>query len=147
MDWMRGLMPVVQEVARVSGIAVSTDLHDWDGVNVNHQPFAAAADWVFLSDVGLGQAGPCGAEPARSGRIRVITHFDEDGVGLGPKCDGVGAGATVCQGHQRPDDAEPLARLAADRQGGTGGLGRLGRSSRGGRDSGRTTSASASSSR
>jgi hypothetical protein len=39
MDWMRGLMPVVQEAARVGGAAISTDLHDWDGVNVYHQAF------------------------------------------------------------------------------------------------------------
>jgi sugar/nucleoside kinase (ribokinase family) len=77
MDWMRGLMPVVQEAAHVGGAAISTDLHDWDGVNVYHQAFAAAADWVFLSDVGLGQVGSCGAnagvDAALSGRTRVIT--------------------------------------------------------------------------
>jgi sugar/nucleoside kinase (ribokinase family) len=73
MDWMRGLMPVVRKAARVGGIAISTDLHDWDGVSVYHQAFAAAADWVFLSDVALGQAGSCGADAALTGRIRVTT--------------------------------------------------------------------------
>lgn len=32
-----------------SGVSVSTDLHDWDGVNPYHEVFARRADIVFLS--------------------------------------------------------------------------------------------------
>lgn len=35
--------------AQVSGTTVSTDLHDWDGVNPHHRVFALCADLVFLS--------------------------------------------------------------------------------------------------
>ena len=38
-----------------SGTTVSTDLHDWDGVNPHHQVFALRADLVFLSTAALGQ--------------------------------------------------------------------------------------------
>ncbi|MET7683485.1 adenosine kinase [Streptomyces sp. NPDC005423] len=35
------------------GVTISTDLHDWDGVNPYHEPFARAADLVFLSTTAL----------------------------------------------------------------------------------------------
>ncbi|MER5913343.1 PfkB family carbohydrate kinase [Streptomyces sp. NPDC001982] len=38
---------------RASGVTVSTDLHDWDGENPYHEPFAHAADIVFLSATAL----------------------------------------------------------------------------------------------
>ena len=31
------------------GLTTSTDLHDWDGANAHHRPFAYAADLVFMS--------------------------------------------------------------------------------------------------
>ncbi|GAA2022619.1 sugar kinase [Catenulispora yoronensis] len=37
-----------------SGASISTDLHDWDGVNEHHKPFAHAADHVFMSAANLG---------------------------------------------------------------------------------------------
>ncbi|MFF4545871.1 adenosine kinase [Streptomyces sp. NPDC001406] len=38
---------------RETGVSVSTDLHDWDGENPYHEPFAHAADIVFLSATAL----------------------------------------------------------------------------------------------
>lgn len=40
-------------VLRETGASISTDLHDWDGENDYHQPFAHAADVVFLSAAAL----------------------------------------------------------------------------------------------
>ncbi|MCA1856567.1 PfkB family carbohydrate kinase [Massilia oculi] len=40
--------------AAALGLPVSTDLHDWDGSNPYHHPFAWRADLVFLSAAALG---------------------------------------------------------------------------------------------
>ncbi|MFF7352258.1 MULTISPECIES: PfkB family carbohydrate kinase [Streptomyces] len=40
-------------VLTATGIPLSTDLHDWDGENPYHEPFAHAADVVFLSAAAL----------------------------------------------------------------------------------------------
>ncbi|GGV08407.1 ribokinase [Streptomyces filipinensis] len=40
-------------VLAATGIPLSTDLHDWDGENPYHEPFAHAADVVFLSAAAL----------------------------------------------------------------------------------------------
>jgi len=45
MDWGRHVYPA----ARAAGCTVSTDLHDWDGVNDYHRDFAYKSDIVFLS--------------------------------------------------------------------------------------------------
>ncbi|MFG1678186.1 carbohydrate kinase family protein [Micromonospora sp. NPDC049282] len=50
MDWARDALPVLRGAA-----PVSTDLHDWDGENDYHRPFAEAADLVFVSEVKLGE--------------------------------------------------------------------------------------------
>jgi sugar/nucleoside kinase (ribokinase family) len=138
MDWMRGLMPAVQGAARANGIAISTDLHDWDGENEYHQAFAVAADWVFVSDVKLGQVGTSGAhaEAALPGRIRVITSgargasvAEPGGVTAripaamppGPVIDTNGAGdalvagfvAARLHGHSTVESAHYGARVAA----------------------------------
>ncbi|MGW2741547.1 PfkB family carbohydrate kinase [Streptomyces sp. NPDC001450] len=42
-------LPVLAE----AGVSLSTDLHDWDGENPYHEPFALAADVVFLSAAAL----------------------------------------------------------------------------------------------
>ena len=46
---------------RDAGVTVSTDLHDWDGENPYHEPFAYAADIVFVSTAAL-------ADPERTMR-------------------------------------------------------------------------------
>jgi sugar/nucleoside kinase (ribokinase family) len=38
---------------RDSGVTISTDLHNWDGTNAYHEPFAHTADVVFLSTTAL----------------------------------------------------------------------------------------------
>ncbi|MDN3025421.1 PfkB family carbohydrate kinase [Streptomyces sp. S.PB5] len=40
-------------VLRESGVTISTDLHDWDGENPYHEPFAYTADVVFVSAAAL----------------------------------------------------------------------------------------------
>ncbi|MDN2712250.1 carbohydrate kinase family protein [Janthinobacterium sp. SUN118] len=50
MEWVADLF----DDARVCGTTVSTDLHDWDGVNPHHRTFALRADLVFLSTAALG---------------------------------------------------------------------------------------------
>jgi sugar/nucleoside kinase (ribokinase family) len=54
MDWAQHLLGEL----RSTGCTVSTDLHDWDGVNPYHLPFALGADLVFLSGVQLGDRAP-----------------------------------------------------------------------------------------
>ena len=41
--------------AVASGTTVSTDLHDWDGLNPHHRVFALRSDLVFLSTAALGE--------------------------------------------------------------------------------------------
>jgi sugar/nucleoside kinase (ribokinase family) len=45
MPWTVGAL----EDATAAGATTSTDLHDWDGRNPHHRPFAYAADLVFVS--------------------------------------------------------------------------------------------------
>ncbi|MFF8191201.1 PfkB family carbohydrate kinase [Streptomyces bobili] len=49
---------------RETGVTLSTDLHNWDGENPYHEPFAHTADVVFLSTAAL-------AEPERTMRLIV----------------------------------------------------------------------------
>ena len=51
MGWVAHLF----DDAQVSGTTVSTDLHDWDGVNPHHRVFALRSDLVFLSTAALGE--------------------------------------------------------------------------------------------
>jgi sugar/nucleoside kinase (ribokinase family) len=50
-DWARWLIPEL----RAAGCTISTDLHDWDGVDPYHLDFALGADLVFVSGVQLGE--------------------------------------------------------------------------------------------
>ncbi|MEU7572786.1 carbohydrate kinase family protein [Micromonospora sp. NPDC049240] len=50
MDWARDALPTLR-----GAVSLSTDLHDWDGENGYHRPFAEAAGLVFVSDVKLGE--------------------------------------------------------------------------------------------
>ncbi len=51
MDWARELY----DDAIKLGVTVSTDLHDWDGVNPYHRDFALRSDLVFVSTAALGE--------------------------------------------------------------------------------------------
>ncbi|MBN0048620.1 adenosine kinase [Streptomyces actuosus] len=57
---------------REAGVTVSTDLHDWDGENPYHEPFAHDADVVFLSAAGLGDPEPAMRRIAARGRARIV---------------------------------------------------------------------------
>lgn len=57
---------------RESGATVSTDLHDWDGKNPYHEPFAQAADVVFLSAAALSDPERTMRRIADLGRAQVV---------------------------------------------------------------------------
>ncbi|MEV0807157.1 PfkB family carbohydrate kinase [Micromonospora sp. NPDC050200] len=57
MDWARDRLPVLR-AALPDGVPLSTDLHDWDGREPYHRPFAEAADLVLVSGVRLGDRAP-----------------------------------------------------------------------------------------
>jgi sugar/nucleoside kinase (ribokinase family) len=57
---------------RESGVTLSTDLHDWDGENPYHEPFAHAADVVFLSAAALADPERTMRRIADRGRAEVV---------------------------------------------------------------------------
>ncbi|MGV9229183.1 PfkB family carbohydrate kinase [Streptomyces nigra] len=59
-------------VLRDTGVTLSTDLHDWDGENSYHEPFAYAADVVFLSAAALGDPERAMRRIAERGRAEVV---------------------------------------------------------------------------
>ncbi|MEV8427429.1 PfkB family carbohydrate kinase [Streptomyces chartreusis] len=59
-------------VLRESGATLSTDLHDWDGENPYHEPFAQAADVVFLSATALTDPERTMRRIADRGRAEVV---------------------------------------------------------------------------
>jgi len=59
------------------GLTTSTDLHDWDGANAHHRPFAYAADLVFMSGSRLaGVEDAVVADVLDRGRARVVVVMD-----------------------------------------------------------------------
>ncbi|NUP48748.1 MAG: carbohydrate kinase family protein [Catenulispora sp.] len=67
------VLPVVLR----SGASISTDLHDWDGVNEHHKPFAYAADHVFMSAANLGERRDAVLrEVLGRGRARTVVATD-----------------------------------------------------------------------
>ncbi|MFH8799154.1 adenosine kinase [Streptomyces sp. NPDC017936] len=59
-------------VLRETGVTISTDLHDWDGANPYHEPFALAADLVFLSTTALADPERTMRDIAARGRARIV---------------------------------------------------------------------------
>jgi sugar/nucleoside kinase (ribokinase family) len=60
-----------------AGRSTSTDLHDWDGENPHHLPFALGADLVFLSAAALGEtAADVATRVLRDGRAQVVVVTD-----------------------------------------------------------------------
>ncbi|MDH6547437.1 PfkB family carbohydrate kinase [Streptomyces sp. SAI-041] len=57
---------------RETGATLSTDLHDWDGHNPYHEPFALAADVVFLSAAALTDPERTLRDIAARGRAEVV---------------------------------------------------------------------------
>lgn len=72
MDWTLPLLPALR-AALPDGVALSTDLHDWDGANAYHRPFAEVADLVFVSGVRLG-AGAGALATALAPRTVLVTR-------------------------------------------------------------------------
>ncbi|KMS75113.1 sugar kinase [Streptomyces viridochromogenes] len=57
---------------REAGVTLSTDLHNWDGENPHHEPFAYAADMVFLSAAALTHPERTMRRIAERGRAEVV---------------------------------------------------------------------------
>jgi sugar/nucleoside kinase (ribokinase family) len=69
MDWMLPLLPALAQADR----PISTDLHDWDGSAAYHRPFAATADFVFVSGVRLSEPDTTLSAILEHGRASVAT--------------------------------------------------------------------------
>lgn len=130
MDWTVPLLPAVR-AALAPGVSLSTDLHDWDGTNPYHRPFAEAADLVLVSGVRLADRAGTLAE-ALTPRTVVVTRsadgaelFPGDGTRMpvpaaeppGPVVDSNGAGdafaAGLIAGRLRGEPLPQAARYAA----------------------------------
>ncbi|MFF5183574.1 adenosine kinase [Streptomyces sp. NPDC000345] len=57
---------------RETGVPLSTDLHDWDGENPYHEPFAYAADVVFVSATALTDPEATMRRVVERGRAEVV---------------------------------------------------------------------------
>ncbi|MEV4231682.1 adenosine kinase, partial [Streptomyces bobili] len=57
---------------RETGVSLSTDLHNWDGDNPYHEPFAHTADVVFLSTAALADPERTMRRVAERGRAEVV---------------------------------------------------------------------------
>ncbi|MDX3527427.1 PfkB family carbohydrate kinase [Streptomyces sp. ID05-39B] len=57
---------------RETGVSLSTDLHNWDGDNPYHEPFAHTADVVFLSTAALADPERTMRHVAERGRAEVV---------------------------------------------------------------------------
>ncbi|MFJ3639327.1 adenosine kinase [Streptomyces sp. NPDC090108] len=72
-------MPLLHE----AGLTISTDLHNWDGVDPYHEPFALGADLVFLSTTALADFEATMRSIAARGRARtVVATAGADGAYL-----------------------------------------------------------------
>ncbi|MEW2134381.1 adenosine kinase [Streptomyces sp. NPDC005435] len=63
-----GALPLLAD----TGVPLSTDLHDWDGENPYHEPFALAADLVFLSAAALADPESTMRRIMARGRARTV---------------------------------------------------------------------------
>ncbi|MDF6017170.1 adenosine kinase [Streptomyces sp. JH34] len=59
-------------VLREAGVTISTDLHDWDGVDAYHETFALQADIVFLSTTALTDPERTMRDITGRGRARIV---------------------------------------------------------------------------
>ncbi|MEV7298558.1 adenosine kinase [Streptomyces clavifer] len=72
-------LPQLQE----AGLSISTDLHDWDGENPYHEPFAYGADLVFVSTTALADTEKTMRRILERGRAEaVIATAGADGAYL-----------------------------------------------------------------
>ncbi|MEU4148996.1 adenosine kinase [Streptomyces sp. NPDC026659] len=116
-----------------TGVPLSTDLHDWDGENPYHEPFALAADLVFLSATALSDPESTMRHIVKHGRARTVVvtagaegaYLLSDGepthiptaVPPAPVTDSNGAGdafaAAFLYGHLNGEPPERCARYGA----------------------------------
>jgi len=77
MNWVRELY----DDALSLGLTISTDLHNWDGINPYHRDFALRSDLVFMSTAALGeQREQTMRDILQQGRAKaVIAMAGEDG--------------------------------------------------------------------
>lgn len=61
---------------RQAGTTISTDLHNWDGIEEYHKTFAYEADLVFLSATALAQPRQTMRQIAEDGRATVVVVTD-----------------------------------------------------------------------
>ncbi|WP_392673186.1 adenosine kinase [Streptomyces sp. LN785] len=59
-------------VLRAAGVTISTDLHNWDGADPYHEPFAHEADLVFVSATALADPERTMRRITERGRARVV---------------------------------------------------------------------------
>lgn len=59
-------------VLRDAGVTLSTDLHDWDGVETYHEQFALQTDLVFLSTAALADPERTMRDIGERGRARTV---------------------------------------------------------------------------
>ncbi|MCF0096635.1 carbohydrate kinase family protein [Micromonospora sp. MH99] len=130
MDWVVPSLAAMR-AALPAGVSLSTDLHDWDGTNPYHRPFAEAADLVLVSGVRLGEHAAALAGTLAP-RTVVVTRgadgaelYPGDGTRLvvppaaapGPVVDSNGAGdafaAGLIAGRLRGEPLTEAARYAA----------------------------------
>ncbi|MEE1752156.1 adenosine kinase [Streptomyces sp. SP18CS02] len=57
---------------REAGLTISTDLHNWDGLNAYHEPFAHEADLVFVSTTALADPERTMRQVVERGRAEVV---------------------------------------------------------------------------
>lgn len=55
-----------------AGVSISTDLHNWDGVNPWHEPFAYQSDIVFVSTTALTDIGATMRQILTNGRAHIV---------------------------------------------------------------------------
>lgn len=92
----RSLLPLAHQL----GVPVWTDLHDYDGENPFHRPFADAAAYVFLSSDRMpGHRAYLTERVARGARLAVCTHGAD------------GATALDADGHWYEVPAEPVGEV------------------------------------
>ncbi|MFF3612155.1 adenosine kinase [Streptomyces sp. NPDC002580] len=60
------------QTLRDTGVTLSTDLHNWDGENPYHEPFAYAADIVFVSTTALADPERTMRRIVERGRAEVV---------------------------------------------------------------------------
>jgi sugar/nucleoside kinase (ribokinase family) len=94
------------DVIAETGATVSVDLHNWDGAEPYHEPFAHAADIVFLSTEALPEPEPVMRRIAERGKASVV-------VGTG----GASGGLYLCEGVLKRYPAAPLPGPVVDSNG------------------------------